>query len=34
MCNLLSFYTNFNDIKISMNFDERNIGVLDMSEVY
>ena len=33
MCNPLPFYANFNDVKISMIFDGRTIGVLGLSEV-
>ena len=33
VCNPLPFYANFNDVKISMIFDERNVGVLSFSEI-
>jgi len=33
MCNPLPFPANFNDVKISMFFDGRNIGVLGISEI-
>jgi hypothetical protein len=34
MCNPLPFSASFNNVKISMIFDGRNTGVLDMSDVY
>ncbi|MGI9567255.1 MAG: hypothetical protein ACR2LL_09625 [Nitrosopumilus sp.] len=33
VCNPLPFYANFNEIRISMIFDERSIGVLSFSEI-
>ena len=34
MCNPLPFYASFNDVKISMIFDGRDIGTIGISEVY